>query len=63
MPRPSGTEAHCRAIAGRAADPAAGLGDVEAVELATSRFDVIDYYGDPSPLARDVHARCAVPRP
>jgi hypothetical protein len=58
---PARTDALCRAIAERAR--AAGLEGVSAVELATSRFDVVDYFErERAPLAREVHARCEVPR-
>ncbi len=60
---PEAARAHCATIAGRARDAGGELADVRAVELATSHFDVLRYYdGSPEPLAREVHARCEVPR-
>jgi hypothetical protein len=51
----------CEAIAARAR--AAASEDVAAVEIATSRFDVVRYFEEaPRPLARVVHARCEVER-
>jgi hypothetical protein len=55
--------AYCETTAERVRDASGELGDVALVELATSRFDVIHYFDvAPEPLAREVHARCVVPR-
>jgi hypothetical protein len=51
--------AYCAHTAARAAN--AALGAV-AVEIATSRYDVVGYFTNhPTPLDRVVHARCEVP--
>lgn len=61
---PASAAAHCGVVAERVRGAAGELGEVLGVELVTSRFDVIRYYeGEPAPLAREVHARCEVPRP
>jgi hypothetical protein len=58
---PARTAALCHAIARRAHD--AALDGVVAVEIATSRFDVIEYFTHgPRPRDRRVHLRCEVPR-
>ncbi|MBC7171789.1 MAG: hypothetical protein H5U40_05160 [Polyangiaceae bacterium] len=58
---PDAARALCEAIAGRVREAGHELASVEAVELATSHFDVIRYYHeDAAPLSRDTHVRCAV---
>lgn len=54
----------CLAIAGRVRDSGDDdLGDVVAVELATSTFDTVAYFdGDTAPRERVVHHRCEVER-
>lgn len=48
----------CRALADRLAERRIAA---EAVEIATSRFDVVRYFlQDPTPLSRQVHARCRI---
>jgi hypothetical protein len=57
-----------RAIAeGRAADLCARVAarapdDVSAIEVVTSIFDTTQYFSDPKPTTREVHASCNVSR-
>ncbi|MAC29202.1 MAG: hypothetical protein CMH59_22415 [Myxococcales bacterium] len=53
--------AYCHEVAARVA-ASADHADVEAVELATSTWDVVAYFETgPEPLERHVHVRCGVP--
>jgi hypothetical protein len=52
----------CAEIARRVAS--AGPREAAAVEVVTERYDALEWFaGHRTPLARVVHARCAVPGP
>lgn len=52
----------CADIAGRVA--ASGPAAAERVEVVTERYDAVRWFeGDRTPLERQVHASCEVPRP
>jgi len=61
---PERARTFCAEVAGRVAGSSdAELGNVTAVELATSRFDAVAYFEDePVPIDRRVHVRCEVAR-
>jgi len=53
------------ALCAQIAERVAGDDDLSAithVALATSRFDIVTYFDDPTPLRREFHHRCRVHR-